>query len=156
MRPVLSIVALLSANAAITAALEIPEDHIVVDGLEYYGHGRRLTRGGADCHKGCPVNDDENFDVKCLEAAMPPFPMCTKLTPAEWVKKAVDGSSRCCGDDLSECKCPVKDSERFLNKIQAHCDGIEICKSQLLALETAGNEFVSVERLEAAEIDPNN
>ena len=127
----------------------------MVDGLDY-GHGRRLTRGGAGCHKGCPVDDDENFDVRCLEAAMPPYPICTKLSPAEWVKKAVDGSSRCCGDDLSECKCPVKDSEIFLNKIQAHCDGIEICKPQLLALETAGNEFVSVERLEAAEIGPNN
>lgn len=135
-------------SASSDKAMEMPEDHIFVKGMNIQHGRRRLTQG---IHTGCPV--DDQYDPKCLEAAMPPFPICTKLTTDEWVKKAMGGSyDRCCGEDndLSECKCPVKTSEKFLNKIGAHCDGLEICKSQVLAMEEllVAPEAASVERME--------
>jgi hypothetical protein len=148
MRSVLLAALFVGASAA-TAALEMPEDHVVVD---ISTGGRRLTRG-SDCHKGCPK--DDSYDPKCLASAMPPYPICTRQTPAEWVKKAIDGASRCCGDDLSDCKCPVKESDHFLSKIGAHCDGIEICKLQVMAMELEGVDGASMERLEMANNGPN-
>jgi hypothetical protein len=144
------LVALLGTAFAAAANNDMPEDHIVVDGMN--GHGRRLMRGGGGNHEGCPT--DDSFDPKCLESVMPPYPICTKLPASEWVKKGIDGASRCCGDDLSECKCPVKDSEKFLNKIGAHCEGIETCKTQFPALELEG--VSSVERVALSEEDISN
>ena len=132
----------LGAVTAETASLELPENHIVVDGVN--DHRRRMTRGG--CHHGCPK--DDRFDPQCLANAMPPYPICTKKTAQEWVESAIDGASRCCGKDLSECKCPVKDSEKFLNKIASHCKGVALCKTQ--TVEEAKVSLSSLEREELA------
>lgn len=139
------LLALLGAAVAAAANNDMPDDHIVVDGVN--GHGRRLVRGGSENHEGCPT--DDSFDPKCLESVMPPYPICNKLPASEWVKKGIDGASRCCGEDLSECKCPVKDSEKFLDKIGPHCEGIKTCTTQLPALAFEGAP--SMERVALSE-----
>mmetsp|Transcript_12239 Transcript_12239/g.16004 ORF Transcript_12239/g.16004 Transcript_12239/m.16004 type:complete len:182 (-) Transcript_12239:186-731(-) len=176
MRSTILLIALFGASAASVQALEnpalLPEDHFVVEGInnnvqQQQGNSglRGLTHadgggGGWGNHEGCPT--DEKYSATCLESCMPPYPYCTKLSAEEWVKKAIDGSSRCCAadGDLSECKCPVKDSECFLSKIKSHCEGIEMCKAQqqqvLALLEEQMRDGVdavdsSVERLQVSE-----
>eukprot|EP00584_Thalassiosira_punctigera_P015332 CAMPEP_0172570106 /NCGR_PEP_ID=MMETSP1067-20121228/126209_1 /TAXON_ID=265564 ORGANISM="Thalassiosira punctigera, Strain Tpunct2005C2" /NCGR_SAMPLE_ID=MMETSP1067 /ASSEMBLY_ACC=CAM_ASM_000444 /LENGTH=97 /DNA_ID=CAMNT_0013362115 /DNA_START=69 /DNA_END=359 /DNA_ORIENTATION=- len=63
----------------------------------------------------CPT--DASFTQACWEAVTPPFPICEAKTTAEWVTHALDSSTRCCGEDISECKCPVKDGAKFREKI---------------------------------------
>ena len=144
-----------TTSASISVEDIMPEDHIVIDGdgTMHPSFRRRLggssSSSGAGCHKGCPT--DKKYDPKCLEAAMPPYPICSKLSADEWVRKAIDGSSRCCGgDDISNCRCPVKTSDRFRNRIGGHCEGVEICKMQVLAMELAeaDDAATTVERLQ--------
>jgi hypothetical protein len=62
----------------------------------------------------------------------------------EWVDKAIDSASRCCGDDLSECKCPKKDTEKFFDKIDEYCNGVATCsedKKKLIAEKIEENLF---------------
>ncbi len=73
--------------------------------------------------EGCPT--DDSIPAACLAAVTPPFPVCLGATAVEWVAKAVDSSTRCCGDDISRCRCPVKDGERFREMIGAYCDAVE-------------------------------
>ena len=72
---------------------------------------------------------DPVFSDECMRAVRPPYPVCEFKTPAEWVAKAQESVGRCCGDDLSECRCPKKESERFQAKIEGHCAGVAACSS---------------------------
>lgn len=61
-------------------------------------------------YDGCPY--DERFPQGC-EILMPPFPTCMNAKFIDWMVYAMnDGSPNCCGDDLSACTCPVKNSEQ--------------------------------------------
>jgi hypothetical protein len=44
-----------------------------------------------------------------------------------FVAKAKEGASRCCGDDLTDCKCPKKDTDKFKDNIGAWCADIATC-----------------------------
>ena len=77
---------------------------------------------------GCPT--DSSIDAACLEASIPPAPMCYTKSASEWVAHAQDSSTRCCGDDISECGCPVKNGAAFQAKIVPKCSAIaEHCTS---------------------------
>jgi hypothetical protein len=73
----------------------------------------------------CPT--DDNYEPKCLESAIPPYPICLTHTVDEWVEKALGGHDDCCGDDLTTCKCPQKSSDKFASKIGDWCAGVETC-----------------------------
>mmetsp|Transcript_10732 Transcript_10732/g.22778 ORF Transcript_10732/g.22778 Transcript_10732/m.22778 type:complete len:116 (-) Transcript_10732:175-522(-) len=73
----------------------------------------------------CPT--DEQFNEECLAAVTPPFPICLKKSAADWVTQAQDAAPRCCGDDKSACRCPVKGSPEFWNKIDGYCAGVGKC-----------------------------
>ncbi|CAB9531211.1 expressed unknown protein [Seminavis robusta] len=94
----------------------------------------------------CPT--DVAFSSECLSAAMPPYPICMKRSASEWVEHAIESHARCCGTDTTECKCPQKNSARFLGKIENHCHGVEICKAQVLG---GLDESIETERLEIDE-----
>ena len=75
----------------------------------------------------CPKPDEYKYSEACYEATQPPYFVCKDMKPDEWVEKALDSYPRCCGDDLSECKCPVKDYWFFKNKIGSYCAKVEEC-----------------------------
>lgn len=81
--------------------------------------------GGGECPK--PDKDNAKYSEACYEATQPPYFVCKNMKPDEWVEKALDSYPRCCGDDLSECKCPVKDYWFFKNKIDSYCAKVEEC-----------------------------
>jgi hypothetical protein len=44
-----------------------------------------------------------------------------------YVAKSKEGASRCCGDDLTDCKCPKKDTDKFKDNIGSWCADIATC-----------------------------
>mmetsp|Transcript_9993 Transcript_9993/g.15107 ORF Transcript_9993/g.15107 Transcript_9993/m.15107 type:complete len:120 (-) Transcript_9993:314-673(-) len=84
---------------------------------ETHDHDHNITRVG------CPT--DDSIRQECYDAVTPPLPICLGSTAAEWVAKAIDSSTRCCGDDLTECKCPVKEGVMFKEKIGPFCDAVQ-------------------------------
>lgn len=75
---------------------------------------------GLGCFK-CPTSDE--YEPGCLDAAIPPWPICLLKDADGWVDKAIDAADRCCGEDTSECRCPSTDSPKF----QDYCDGVDLC-----------------------------
>ena len=75
----------------------------------------------------CPKPEEYKYSEACYEATQPPYFVCKDMKPDEWVEKALDSYPRCCGDDLSECRCPVKDYWFFKNKIDSYCAKVEEC-----------------------------
>ena len=69
------------------------------------------------------------YSKECYQATTPPPFVCKNMKPDEWVEKALESYPRCCGNDLSECKCPVKDKwwSPFKYKIADYCAKVEIC-----------------------------
>lgn len=77
----------------------------------------------------CPQpGADAQYSDECYKATEPPYFVCKNMTPDEWVEKALESYPRCCGEDLSECKCPVKDYWFFKNKIDGYCAKVNICR----------------------------
>ena len=60
------------------------------------------------------------------------------MTVQDWVEKAVDSATRCCKDDgeLSECMCPVKDTDKFMDNIGNYCDAVDICQADEQSIHT--------------------
>ena len=81
------------------------------------------------CFK-CPT--DEKYDAACLRSAIPPWPICLAHNAEYFVRNAKESASRCCGDDIRQCRCPKKDTVTFQNKIGEWCAGVASC--------TAGND----------------
>ena len=76
-------------------------------------------------HIGCP--EDDRFPVGC-EMLMPPYPKCLEGDFVDWVHAAmIEGGPDCCGEDLTACKCPIKDSALFESAIADGCEEIQIC-----------------------------
>lgn len=73
----------------------------------------------------CPT--DDSYPQSCLDSAIPPWPICKFHTAESWVDSAKDSATRCCGDDISECKCPKKDTQRFQDRIDEWCDAVLTC-----------------------------
>ena len=55
------------------------------------------------------------------------------------MQRAFDSHDRCCGDDLSECRCPRKNSDRFDLKIDDFCESAVVC------IATASSPFTNEE-----------
>lgn len=81
------------------------------------------------CFK-CPTDEDGDYSPRCVKAAIPPWPICLMNDLDGWVDKALDSADRCCGDDKSMCKCPKKDSPKFLHDIDLWCKDIQFCDDQ--------------------------
>ncbi len=77
----------------------------------------------------CPTTD--NYTEECYKNVMPPWPICLMHSADYYAEKSIDSASRCCQEDLSECKCPAKGTEKFKQRIGAFCEASEICKSQM-------------------------
>lgn len=90
----------------------------------------------------CPTSDD--YDPACVDAIMPPWPICLFHSVDYWVENAIDSESRCCGDDISECKCPHKDTAKFKERIEAYCEGVQKCKSSRELFHSNANPFDSL------------
>jgi len=93
------------------------------------------TISGADAWGECPTSDTGNYSEACYKATEPPYFVCINMTPDEWVEKALETYPRCCGVDLSECTCPVKDYWFFKNKIADYCAKVDVCGPPAIAAE---------------------
>ncbi len=84
-----------------------------------------------DWWKYCPQPEaNSKYSEECYKATTPPPFVCKNMKPDEWVEAALDSYPRCCGDDLSACKCPVKNFwPPFKARIGDYCAKVEICKS---------------------------
>lgn len=81
----------------------------------------------SSCKK-CPT--DPTYSSDCLSGVIPPFPICCGRDSAkEWVEHAKDAATRCCVDDMSKCKCPIKEEHKFQDKIGAYCSAVVACSS---------------------------
>ena len=96
------------------------------------------------CFK-CPTSDD--YSPECIDAISPPWPICLLHSADYFVDSAIDSATRCCLEDgdLSECKCPKKDTAKFLNKIGDYCKGVEICTMEKMVNMKNENPSASVE-----------
>ena len=86
---------------------------------------------------------------ECQNKLQPPFPICCKKTVAEWIESAKDSATRCCGGDLTDCKCPVKDKPKFLNKIPDYCSAVAACSTANLR----GNNLAMGEQIQREEYE---
>ena len=77
----------------------------------------------------CPEPEaDAKYSQECYKATEPPSFVCKNMKPDEWVEKALESYPRCCGDDLSECRCPVKNVYPYFQaKIDDYCAKVELC-----------------------------
>ena len=82
---------------------------------------------GSGSASGCPT--DSSIDKTCLDAVLPPWPICLKKSAQEWVAHAQDSATRCCPSGGDDCRCPVKDGDAFKSKIVEHCIAIQQCPS---------------------------
>ena len=115
---------------------------------EFAGPQRRLgwsDHSAADDR--CPT--DGAYPTSCLQNVMPPYPICTYNTAAKWVQKATAGHAHCCGQDLSTCSCPQKNSDKFQSKIDSWCAAVETCwVEEVVASSSELKDFATKERLE--------
>uniref|UniRef100_A0A7S4IJP6 Uncharacterized protein n=1 Tax=Odontella aurita TaxID=265563 RepID=A0A7S4IJP6_9STRA len=88
----------------------------------------RVGAWGLSCFK-CPT--DDKYDPACLKSAIPPWPICLFHDVKFFVDTAMDGATRCCGEDTSECRCPKKETGAFKDHIGDWCKGVASCKSDL-------------------------
>jgi len=121
-----------SDNAAIGSPLAKTRGGTLVGNL------RRLGMSSSDNSKdgssdACPDKPD-NVAQECYDAIMFPSFVCERSnfeTIAEYIADARDEATRCCitddNPDRSECRCPEKDDEEFLSKIDAWCAGVASC-----------------------------
>jgi hypothetical protein len=118
----------------------LPEDHpyytIVEDDTTDSNNHERDLWGSQEVHGDCPK--DNQYTAKCLQSVMPPYPICTKKTVDEWVAKAWQGHDDCCGEDMTTCKCPQKNSATFAGKLGDWCAGVETCSMMQEATTETG------------------
>jgi len=103
------------------------------------GYGKCITRPHWGKCWSCPT--DDSYSDECVNGVMPPYPICCsekRTTVQEWVEYAVDTATRCCkaDGDLSECMCPVKDTDKFLDNIGNYCDAVDICEADEQSIHT--------------------
>uniref|UniRef100_A0A7S2H0G9 Extracellular membrane protein CFEM domain-containing protein n=1 Tax=Helicotheca tamesis TaxID=374047 RepID=A0A7S2H0G9_9STRA len=87
------------------------------------------------CPLKCPT--DDSYSPECLKSALPPWPICLFHDVPTFVNHAIDSGTRCCKDDgdMSECKCPHKDEEKFKKYIGGWCDGVAACTTSSIKEE---------------------
>ena len=91
---------------------------------------------------GCPC--DVNYHDTC-HILMPPYPTCLAGTLSQWVGYALhDGGPDCCGNNLTNCTCPIKGSEHFAMAIEYACSEIHSCTMIYQGLQAT--EMVRAER----------
>mmetsp|Transcript_806 Transcript_806/g.1447 ORF Transcript_806/g.1447 Transcript_806/m.1447 type:complete len:152 (-) Transcript_806:113-568(-) len=106
----------------------------------------------------CPT--DASINAQCLEATLPPWPICLSKTAQEWVEHAKDAATRCCDPlNLGPCQCPVKNGPKFQAKIGPYCDAVNnYCDSDVatVTMESANlrGAFDMEEQIQREEYSP--
>mmetsp|Transcript_31121 Transcript_31121/g.45796 ORF Transcript_31121/g.45796 Transcript_31121/m.45796 type:complete len:127 (-) Transcript_31121:62-442(-) len=99
------------------------------------------TISGADAWGDCPqAPENSKYSEACYKATEPPYFVCINMEPDEWVEKALATYPRCCGEDLTQCTCPVKDYWFFKNKIADYCAKVEVCEPDAIATDSSGGD----------------
>lgn len=96
---------------------------ILLAGVRRVGGAHGYGDGDHPGQSLCPKDPD--VSPECTAAIYPPFPICLKKTAKEWIEHAKDASTRCCGDNIDECKCPAKDGPAFQGQIGGYCNAVK-------------------------------
>lgn len=91
----------------------------------------------------CPTDEDGDYNPKCVQAVVPPWPICLFRDLDGWVDKAIDSADRCCGHDTSLCRCPKKDTPEFERKMKLWCHDVDFCDDVVLKDSKNGKDEVS-------------
>mmetsp|Transcript_1890 Transcript_1890/g.2619 ORF Transcript_1890/g.2619 Transcript_1890/m.2619 type:complete len:122 (+) Transcript_1890:123-488(+) len=76
----------------------------------------------------CSCPKDDSLPKPCQEAITPPWPICLFHSTDYFLAKSIKGYNRCCNpDDLSECRCPRKDTTSFQKHIGEWCEKVSSC-----------------------------
>lgn len=102
----------------------------------------------------CPY--DDTLPLECIKNIIPPWPICLFHDIDYFRKVAIDGSTRCCDGeaaaaDMSECRCPKKDTTKFVDSIGDWCKGVASCPRDGGAGAGADAETVEVDATIASE-----
>jgi hypothetical protein len=73
-------------------------------------------------------NPEKNYTFECVDAAIPPWPMCLFHNVTYFIKAAKASASRCCDPmNMGECRCPFKYDQRFKDAMLEWCPKIDSC-----------------------------
>ena len=102
----------------------------------------------------CPY--DDTLPLECIKNIIPPWPICLFHDIDYFRRVAIDGSTRCCDGeaaaaDMSECRCPKKDTAKFLDSIGDWCKGVASCPTDDDSGDGADADVVEVDATIAAE-----
>ena len=142
------------STSSIRGVVIPPENHIVYEiGATISSH--QASRTLSSSSSSCPTSD--KYSEACLQASIPPYPICLSKTVEEYVEQAIQGYNDCCivsEDDMStSCKCPQKNSQKFINKISDWCARAETCLDSSV---TARMDFLNEESLNHGSSDGDN
>ncbi len=74
------------------------------------------------------VEEYPDYDFDCVDASIPPWPICLFHNVTYFIDAAVSSASRCCDfDDLEECRCPKKYHPKFMEAMEKWCPKIDKC-----------------------------
>jgi hypothetical protein len=105
-----------------------------------YGYELDMTTFFERFH--CPDPEDfviENplYKIECVEASIPPWPMCLFHDVDYFIDSAISSANRCCDpDDLEACRCPLKYDVRWRSKMAEWCPKIDECLTPDLDIKT--------------------
>ena len=74
------------------------------------------------------IEENPEFEFECVDASIPPWPVCLFHNVTTFIHASVSSASRCCDfDNLDECKCPLKYTDKFQNAMEEWCPKIATC-----------------------------
>ncbi len=74
------------------------------------------------------VQEYSDYDIECVDASIPPWPMCLFHNVTYFIEASVASASRCCDfENLEMCRCPVKDTPTWLDVMGEWCPKIAKC-----------------------------
>ena len=72
--------------------------------------------------------ENPDYDIECVEASIPPWPICLFHNVTYFVDSAISSASRCCDfGNLEECTCPVKFKKKWKVVMKQWCPKIATC-----------------------------
>ena len=103
---------------------------------------------------GCPDPADfvkayPLYDIECVENSIPPWPLCLFHNITYFVAASVSSASRCCDfENLDECRCPLKNHDKFQKKMKEWCPKIiENCPQMEIDSMISSEMWVSPEMM---------
>eukprot|EP01083_Nonionella_stella_P062766 163191_1 len=78
------------------------------------------------------VEENPDYTIECVENSIPPWPLCLFHNITYFVAASVSSASRCCDfENLDECRCPLKNYDKWQMKMDNWCENIATCPTEI-------------------------